>query len=75
MKKIINNLLYDTDVSELVHEDQINNRKLYRTPNGNYFIVFKTGEISLKTEDSVRDYLGKNNVPKYIELFGKPEEA
>lgn len=75
MKKIINNLLYDTDVSELIHEDQINNRRLYKTPNGNYFTVFKTGEIGLKTEASVRDYLGKNNVPKYIELFGKPEEA
>ena len=75
MKKIINNLLYDTDVSELIHNDEINNRRWYKTPNGNYFVFYGTGEITPKAEDAVRDYLGKHNVEKYIELFGEPKEA
>lgn len=75
MKKIVNNLLYDTDTSTLIHTDEVNNRRLYKTPNGNYFMLFATGEISPKTEDSVKDYLGRNNVKSYIKLFGEPQEA
>lgn len=75
MKKIINNLIYDTDNSELIHDDEVNKRRWYRTQNGNYFVVYRTGEMVPKTEESVKEYLGKNNVKVYIKLFGKPEEA
>lgn len=75
MKKIINNLLYDTELSELIYHDEVKNRRWYRTPNGNYFVFYATGEITPKTEESVKEYLGRNNVDKYIELFGEPQEA
>lgn len=75
MKKIIDNLLYDTETSELIHNDEINKRLWYLTPNGNYFCFFKNGDIVPKTEEAVKDYLGKNDVEKYIELFGEPQEA
>lgn len=75
MKKIVNGLLYDTDTSELIYHDEINRRRWYKTKNENYFVLYANGEIGPKTEDAVRDHLGKNNVEKYIELFGEPQEA
>ena len=75
MKKIINNLLYDTELSELVYHDEVKNRRWYKTPKGNYFVFYGTGEITPKTEENVKEYLGRNNVDKYIELFGEPQEA
>ncbi len=75
MKKIINNLLYDTDVSELIYHDEIKNRRWYKTPNSNYFVCYGTGEITPKTEESVREFLGQFEVDKYIALFGEPKEA
>ena len=75
MKKIINDLMYDTDNSELIHNDEVNKRRLYKTQNGNYFVLYRTGEIIPKTEGSIKEYLGVNDVEKYIELFGTPEEA
>lgn len=75
MKKIINNLMYDTDNSELIHNDEVNKRRWYKTQNGNYFVVYRTGEIVPKTEENVREYLGKEDVKIYIKLFGKPKEA
>lgn len=75
MKKIVNNLLYDTELSELIHKDEVNNRLWYKTSNGNYFVFYGTGEITPKTERTVRDYLGENSIEKYIELFGEPKEA
>ena len=75
MKKIINDLMYDTDNSELIHNDEANKRQWYKTQNGNYFVLYRTGEIVPKTEDGVKEYLGKNDVKVYIKLFGKPEEA
>lgn len=75
MKKIINNLLYDTETSTLLHFDEVNNRRLYQTSNGNFFTLYGTGEIQPKTEEATKDYLGKVDVDKYIEVFGEPKEA
>lgn len=75
MKRVIDNLLYDTDVSELIYTEEGTNRKLYKTPNGNFFTLYPTGEIQPKSLDATKDYLGRYDVEKYIELFGQPEEA
>lgn len=75
MQRVINGLLYDTETSTVIHIEEDTKRRLYQTPNNNFFMLYPTGEIVPKTEQSVRDYLGKYNVPKYIELFGEPEEA
>lgn len=75
MKQIINDLLYDTETSELIYVDAVNNRRMYRTQNNNYFVLYGNSQIVPKTEESAKDYLGKYAVKKYIELFGQPKEA
>lgn len=75
MKSIINGLLYDTDISELIYMDKYKGRIYYKTPNNNYFVLYGTGEIVPTIEDNVKDILGKNDIEKYIELFGKVKEA
>lgn len=75
MKRVIDGLLYDTDVSTVIHVEENTKRRLYQTSNNNFFMFYPTGEIVPKTEDSVKDYLGKYNVKKYIKLFGEPQEA
>jgi hypothetical protein len=75
MKRIIDNLLYDTETSTVVHIEENTKRILYQTVNGNFFMFYPIGEIVPKTEESTKEYLGKYNVEKYIELFGEPEEA
>lgn len=75
MRRIIDDLLYDTNTAELVFTEEGTNRMLYRTPNGNFFTFYPTGEIRPKSMEDTKDYLGRNDVKKYIELFGKPKEA
>lgn len=75
MQRIIEGLLYDTETAIIVHVEERAERILYQAPNGTFFMFYSTGEIVPKTEESTKEYLGKYNVPKYIELFGEPEEA
>lgn len=75
MKQIINNLLYDTDTSDLIYTDSVRKRKLYRTKNGNFFTFFNNGEIVPKSEQAAKEYLGKFDIDAYIKVFGKPDEA
>ncbi len=75
MQRVIGNLLYDTDTATIIHVEEDTKRVLYKAPGGSFFMFYPNGEIIPKTEQSTRDYLGKYNVEKYIELFGEPEEA
>lgn len=75
MKRIINGLMYDTDVSDVIFTDEINMRRLYRSQNGRFFMFFQNGEIVPKDEESVKKYLGEHDTEKYIELFGEVEGA
>ena len=75
MKRIIEGLLYDTDDSLLIYEDIDKRRKYYKTANGRFFILYKTGEILTATEEHVKAVLGERDIDKYIEIFGQPEEA
>ena len=75
MQRVIDGLLYDTDTAEIIHIEEDTKRILYMTHNHNFFMFYPTGEIVPKTEQSAKDYLGKYNVGKYIELFGQPKEA
>lgn len=75
MQRVINGLLYDTDTSTVIHIEEDTKRRLYHTPNNNFFMLYPTGEIVPKSEENVKEYLGKYNVKKYIELFGEPQEA
>lgn len=75
MQRVIDGLLYDTETATVVHIEENTKRRLYQTPNKNFFMFYPTGEIVPKSEESTKEYLGKYNVPKYIELFGEPQEA
>lgn len=75
MQVVISGLLYDTNTAIMVHKEESTRRILYCTPNRNFFTFYLTGEIVPKTEESTKDYLGKHNIPKYIEYFGEPQEA
>ena len=75
MQRIIDGLLYDTRTATLIHKEENTKRQLFKTPNNNYFMFYPTGEIVVKAEDSVKDYLGVKNIKKYKELFGQPKEA
>lgn len=75
MKTIVNGFLYDTEISEMIYIDIYKSRTYFRTPNDNYFVFYRTGEIVPTSEKNIKDILGKNDISKYIELFGEPKEA
>lgn len=75
MRKIVDNILYDTDNAELIYTDVSNNRRLWKTHKGNYFIAYPNGTIQPKSEKDVKAYLGDKDADAYIREFGKPEEA
>ena len=75
LKKIVDEKLYDTDTADLIHTDITNRRRYYRTRKGAFFVLYATGEIQPKTERSMKDLLGSADPEKYIEIFGKVEEA
>lgn len=75
MKAIIDDLLYDTETATLIYTDENKNRRWYLAVNGHYFVAFLNGQITPKTEEQVKEFLGVNDPDKYIELFGEPEEA
>lgn len=67
--------MYDTDTSEEIYLDEMNNRRIFQTKKGNYFLLYPNGELVPKTEDKIKEFLGNNDTNKYIELFGEVEEA
>lgn len=75
MKKIVNGKLYNTDTSDLIYMDAVNKRRYYRTQKGAFFVLYATGEIQPRTDDSMRDFLGSVDIETYIEVFGEVEEA
>lgn len=75
MKKIINGKMYDTDTSEEIYLNENNNKRIFKTKKGNYFLMYANGEVVPKTEDEVKELLGLYDTDKYIELFGNVEEA
>jgi hypothetical protein len=75
MRKRVNGLVYDTDKSTLLWQDNDERRSYYETKNGRFFIMYKTGEIDPISEDRVRDVLIEYAYNVYVKRFGEPEEA
>lgn len=75
MKKVINGKVYDTEKSEVIYIDSNKRRTYYITKKRAFFVLYKTGEIAVKTEDEIRELLGTYDYDKYVEIFGEPEEA
>lgn len=75
MKQIINGVLYDTESSILLYFDEKEKRRYYMTRNQSYFILFPTGEIMVSSADFMKEFLGRHDIDKYIEVFGEPLEG
>jgi hypothetical protein len=75
MKRVINGKVYDTEKSDIIYIDPNKRRTYYMTKNGAFFVVYKTGELAVKTEEEIRELLGMYDYDKYVEIFGEPEEA
>ena len=75
MKRIIDGLLYDTEKSTLIFTDTDSRRNYYVTKGGKFFVAYRTGEIAVKSEDSIKELLGMYDYDKYVEIFGEPTEA
>jgi len=75
MRQIIDGYLYDTENSELIHEEKDTKRRIFKTKHGNFFRAFRNGSISPMQEEDVKEYLGTKDIDKYIEIFGNPQEA
>ena len=70
MVKIVDGKLYDTEKSELIYMDDLNDRQYFMTKKRNFFVVYATGDIFPKTEVEIKALLGKRDAKKYLELFG-----
>lgn len=76
MKEIINGKLYDTEKSERICHVGFTGYSIWRTEKGTLFLVNDIlFRISNTNQGVIKDILGKEDPEKYIELFGKPEEA
>ena len=75
VKKVINGLVYDTELSESIYFDKKNKREYFMTKNRRFFCVYRTKEIQVKSEDFIRDLLGTYDYDMYVKIFGEPEEA
>lgn len=70
-------LLFDTDTSELIYTDNEQRRQYYMTKSRRFFVVYRTGEMWVKTEDEMKQILGatEEGVEVYIRIFLSPKEA
>lgn len=75
MQKIIDDVMYDTEISDLIFEDENDHQRWYKTKNGRFFIAYVSGDIAVVSEDAVKRLLGSKDIQMYIELFGEPEEG
>nr|DAL28425.1 MAG TPA_asm: hypothetical protein [Caudoviricetes sp.] len=88
VRAVINHKLYDTSKAQKICDIIVPSEELSGIPltnlfgkhvtvykgNVEYFIVGYSTIVPVD-EQWVREWLGKRNVEKYIELFGKPELA
>lgn len=75
MRRIINDVMYDTELSDLIYEDVHTHQRWYKTKNDRFFIAYISGDICVVDEETVKQLLGSKDINMYIELFGEPEEG
>lgn len=75
MQRIIDGYIYDTDTATLLYTDKTRNTRYYMTPNRRFFVVYQNDEFQVVTEAFIKDFLGKYDIAKYIEIFGEPQEG
>lgn len=76
MKQIINGKMYDTEKAEciLTMHNGSPTIYIYMTNNGAFFAE-RGYNLDIVSKESVKNFLGRYDIDKYIELFGEPEEA
>lgn len=75
MQRIIDGYIYDTEKAILLYTEQNRNTKYYKTPNGRFFVFYANDEFQVVGESFMKDFLGKYDIAKYIEIFGEPQEG
>lgn len=80
MKKVIKNLLYDTETADLIISEVDPSgalvKRLYQTPNKSFFFLYiASNTIEPITKDECREWLGLYNYDSYVKIFGEPEHA
>lgn len=80
MKKVINNLLYDTDTAKVIVSEPGADgsliKRLYMTDNrAFFFLMVASNEIKPISEAECREWLGLFNYQAYVNVFGEPQKA
>ena len=80
MKKVIKNLLYDTDTARLIISEVGSGgtliKRLYMTENrAFFFLLIASEEIVPISEAECREWLGLFNYNAYVSVFGEPQKA
>lgn len=80
MKKVIKNLLYDTDTAKLIISEVGSDgslvKRLYMTDNrAFFFLIIAADEIQPISEAECREWLGLFNYNAYVSVFGEPQKA
>lgn len=81
MKKVIKNLLYDTEtatliVSETGEDGKTLVKRLYMTQNrAFFFLIIASNDIQPISEEECREWLGLFNYQAYVNVFGEPQKA
>lgn len=79
-KKVINNLLYDTETATLIVSETAKDgsliKRLYMTKNrGFFFLIIASDEIKPISEAECREWLGLFSYQAYVNVFGEPQKA
>ena len=80
MKKVIKNLLYDTDTAKLIISEVGSDgslvKRLYMTDNrAFFFLIIAADKIQPISEAECREWLGLFNYNAYVSVFGEPQKA
>ena len=75
MKAIIDGRLYDTEKARKVGTLECVPCEVYKTGNGNLFLLEKFIGITNADQDEIREMIGIQDPDLYISLFGEVEEA
>ena len=80
MRQIINGKLYDIKASEKICDVKnafgYARQSIYRTSKGTLFVWDNNyNRVDSISQEVIRDYIGMTYPGKYLELFGKVEEA
>lgn len=75
VQRIVDGYIYDTETATLLYTESGKNVKYYMTAKRRFFVYYSNNEFQVVTEAVMKDFLGKYDIAKYIEIFGEPQEG